>query len=408
MSKPSSERKNAPATVYHLAPCHTGMTLAAALKDLVPGTSWSAAKSWIARRQVQVNGNLCLDEARRVTEKDVVKLWKQPLARPVDTRDLRIAHIDEHLIIVEKPAGVTSVRHFAERKISTRRRQLQPTLEELLPPALAKLQQVRWPPLPPLGMNKGKKRGGSRVQQPRPIHNAKKLPPELQAIPVHRLDRDTSGLMLFARTRLAEQKLTAMFRRHTIGREYVGICLGHVSPQTIETRLVRDRGDGIRGSLPTADSASLTTSDPALSAESTDADVDSGAGIAVDGNAQEHDSIGRDGEPASQRAVTHIVDAEHFTAGAGNQAYSHIRLRLETGRTHQIRIHLAELGHMLCGDKIYFRNANGISTIDPSGAPRHALHSDCLSFTHPFTGLQMNFTMPLPSDLAKWLKQLRG
>ncbi len=402
------------------------MTLAAALKELVPDTSWSTAKSWIARRQVQVNGNLCLDEARRVTQKDVVKLWKQPLARPVDTRDLRIAHIDEHLIIVEKPAGVTSVRHFAARKISTRRRHLQPTLEELLPPALAKLQHVRWPPLPPLGMNKGKKRGGSRVQQPRAIHNAKKLPPELQVIPVHRLDRDTSGLMLFARTRLAEQKLMAMFRRRTIGREYFAVCLGHIAPQTIETRLVRDRGDGIRGSLPATDGQPASFSGDgqpaslsgdghagghqgAATQNASGPETETGAGSEVDSDSEIESEIDSEASPGlpSQRAVTHVVAAEHFTAGANAQAYSQVRLRLETGRTHQIRIHLAELGHMLCGDKIYFRSAQGVSTIDPSGAPRHALHSDRLSFTHPFTGLQMNFTMPLPSDLATWLKQLR-
>ena len=110
----------------------------------------------------------------------------------------------------------------------------------------------------------------------------------------------------------------------------------------------------------------------------------------------------------AQRAVTHIIAAEHFTAGAKQQAYSQVRLRLETGRTHQIRIHLAELGHMLCGDKIYFRNAQGGVTLDPSGASRHALHSDRLSFNHPFTGQQLNFTMPLPSDLSQWLKQLRS
>ncbi|MEO8270474.1 MAG: RluA family pseudouridine synthase [Aureliella sp.] len=365
--------------------------MAAALKELVPDTSWSTAKSWIARRQVQVNGNLCLDEARRVNEKDVVKLWQQPLARPIDTRDLRIVHIDEHLIVVEKPAGVTSVRHFAERKISTRRRQLQPTLEELLPPVLAKLQQMRWPPLPPLGMNKGKKRGGSRVQQQRPIHNAKKLPPELQVIPVHRLDRDTSGLMLFARTREAEQKLTSMFRRHTISREYVGICLGHINPQTIETRLVRDRGDGVRGSLP--DSLAESSAIRNAGDEPVSEDI-------------QHTSDS-DASETAQRAVTHIVTAEHFTGGAKQQAYSQVRLRLETGRTHQIRIHLAELGHMLCGDKIYFRNAQGGVTLDPSGAPRHALHSDRLSFNHPITGQQLNFTMALPNDLSKWLKIMR-
>ncbi len=371
MPQPKRNPQPASSIVYHLGPRHEGLTLAAALKDLVPDTSWNKAKQWIAKRQVQVNGNLCLDEARRVQEKDVVKLWEKPLARPVETRDLRIAHLDEHILVVEKPAGVTSVRHFAERKLSTRRRQLQPTLEELLPPVLAKLQRLRWPPLPPKGMNRGKKHVSlERSKASLPIHNAKKLPPELQVIAVHRLDRDTSGLMLFARTLVAEQRLVGMFRRHTIEREYVGICLGHVQPQTIESKLVRDRGDGIRGSLP-------ADADPAL-------------------------------QETAQRAVTHIVASEHFTAGPTQQAYSRIRCKLETGRTHQIRIHLAELGHMLCGDKLYFRDAHGGLTNDPSGAPRHALHSDCLAFTHPFSGQHLKFQMPTPADLDHWLKRLRS
>ncbi len=381
MSKSHSGRNAAPSTVYHLGPRHTGLTLAAALKDLIPDTSWSAAKSWIAKRQVQVNGNLCLDEARRVSEKDVVKLFRQPLARPVEPRDLKIVHLDEHLLVVAKPAGVTSVRHFAERKLSTRRRQLQPTLEELLPPVLAKLQHLRWPPLPPMGMNKGKVHGAPKFKQPQSIHNAKKLPAELQVIAVHRLDRDTSGLMLFARTIAAEQKLTNMFRRHTIVREYEAVCLGHVAPHTIETRLVRDRGDGVRGSLP-ADAIPPDHDDAATESPKLES-------------------------PKPERAVTHILSAEHFVAGPNQQAYSLIRCRLETGRTHQIRIHLAESGHMLCGDKIYFRTPQGAITVDPSGAPRHALHSDNLSFTHPFTGQHLKFNMPVPQDLAKWLKQLR-
>jgi 23S rRNA pseudouridine1911/1915/1917 synthase len=242
-----------------------------------------------------------------------------------------------------------------------------------LPPVLAKLQHLRWPPLPPLGMNKGKNKGGPRFKQPPQIHNAKKLPVEYQVIPVHRLDRDTSGLMLFARSRAAEQKLTGMFRRHTISREYVGVCLGHVAPQTIESQLVRDRGDGIRGSL----NASAAATNSAA------------------GENTEHN------EPAGQRAITHVVSAEHFVAGPTAQKYSLIRCRLETGRTHQIRIHLSEAGHMLCGDKIYFRNAQGALNLDPSRAPRHALHSDSLSFTHPFTGQHLKFTMPPASRLSQ-------
>jgi 23S rRNA pseudouridine1911/1915/1917 synthase len=232
-------------------------------------------------------------------------------------------------------------------------------------------------------MNKGKKVGGPKFKQSPGIHNAKKLPPELQVIAVHRLDRDTSGLMLFARTRVAEQKLTNMFRRHTINREYMAVCLGHVAAGTIESRLVRDRGDGVRGSQ----AAAIVANHPTELTEPDNSDEDS---------------------PTGERAVTHIVSAEHFVAGANEQSYSLIRCRLETGRTHQIRIHLSEAGHMLCGDKIYFRNAQGGLTHDPSGAPRHALHSDNLSFTHPVTGQHLKFTMTMPQDLAKWLKKLRS
>jgi 23S rRNA pseudouridine1911/1915/1917 synthase len=371
------------AAVYHLRPEHEGLTVAAALKELCPGTSWGQAKKWISKRQVQINGNLCLDEARRVTVKDVIKLWPQPLAKPVESNDLRIKYIDEYLIVVEKPAGVTSVRHVQERKLSTRRRQLQPTLEELLPPVLAKLQHMRWPPLPPIGMNRGRKNQnlkGGRAKRELPIHNAKKLPPELQVIPVHRLDRDTSGLMLFARSRDAEQKLVGMFRRHTIQREYMGVCLGSIEPQTITSMIARDRGDGIRGSL---DAKEVAEDSPEVETAQPDTQLNT--------------------QPAAQKAITHIVSSEQICDGK----YSIIRCRLETGRTHQIRIHVSEAGHMLCGDKIYLIGPDGEKVIDKSGAPRHALHSDRLTFTHPFTGQHVTFEMPLPRDLSAWLTQLR-
>lgn len=368
--KPRPSRDGA--TVYHLSSQHEGLTLAAALKELLPHASWGQAKQCVAKRQVQVNGNLCLDPARRLTSTDVIKLHPRPLARPVDTRDIRIAYLDDYLAVVEKPAGVTSVRHVAERKLSTRRRQVQPTLEELLPPVLARMQRLRWPPLPPKGMNRGRVSDKRRLtKKTLPIQNAKKLPPELQVFPVHRLDRDTSGLMLFARSRLAEQKLVAMFRRHTIERQYVGVCLGELQPQTIRSHLVRDRGDGVRGSFVPPAPDALFPAD-------------------------------------AQLAVTHVLEAETFQAANSEQLYSLFRCRLETGRTHQIRIHLAESGHMLCGDKIYNRDSHGQALVDPSHAPRHALHSDKLIFTHPLTGEQHAFSMPFPRDLAHWLKNLRG
>ncbi|MEZ6081779.1 MAG: pseudouridine synthase [Pirellulaceae bacterium] len=130
---------------------------------------------------------------------------------------------------------------------------------------------------------------------------------------------------------------------------------------------MRDRGDGVEV-CPAA-----WTNRPRLKTRPTSHQPDA------------QDTSDNDASATAQRAVTYIIAAEHFTAGAKQQPYSQVRLRLETGRTHQIRIHLAELGHMLCGDKIYFRNAQGGVTLDPSGAPRHALHSDRLSFNHPIT-----------------------
>jgi len=367
MAKSNRSRQPELFTVYYIGPAQNGLALAAALKAVVKDCSWGQAKKWLLNRHVQVNGNLCLDAARRVKEKDVVKVWHQPLAKPIESSDLRLAYWDEYLLVVEKPAGVTSVRHFEERKISTKRRQLQPTLEELLPPVLAKVQHLRWPPLPPKGMNRGR----LESKQPfntRHIQNSKLIPPEMQVYPVHRLDRETSGLMLFARTRAAEQKLTAMFRQHTIEREYVGVAIGKVEVQTIRSQLVRDRGDGHRGSA--------------------------GGEVVDDG----------------QEAVTHIVSVEQIAAGAASDdatGYSLIRCKLETGRTHQIRIHLSEAGHMLCGDKIYNRTSDGVVMIDRSGAPRHALHSDRLAFKHPFSGEKMQFNMPIPRDLASWFVRIQ-
>lgn len=356
--------------VYHLTEQDEGLTLAAALKAHCEESSWGVIKRWISKRQVQVNGNLCLDEARRVAQKDVIKVWRTSLPKPVEASDLRVQYLDEHLVVLCKPAAITSVRHFAERKLSTRRRQLQPTVEELLPMVLAKLLKLRWPPLPPKGMNRGRKR--TNAQQRGKIQNAKKLPPELQIFPVHRLDRDTSGLMLFARTKPCEQRLIHMFRRHRVDREYVAFCQGKVEPQTFESHLARDRGDGLRGSVPE--------------------------------NQLETQMKEQDG-PQILSATTHVVASQEIHDREG-RVYSQLRCKLETGRTHQIRIHLAEAGHPICGDKIYHQQLDGPDYVDHSGAPRHALHSDRLKLQHPVTGEQLEFHMPLPKDLTRWLQQL--
>lgn len=360
--------------LFHLQAQHAGQTLGSVLKLLLTENSWGQIQNWIRSRHVQVNGNLCCDAARRLTEKDVIKFWQQPLAKPVTAEQLKLPYIDEHLLVVEKPAGITSVWHREERRLPDKRRQLQPTLEELLSDAIGKV--IGYPTVPrPTGRAARPSRGG-----PKSKHSAVGRWP---IYPVHRLDRDTSGLMLFARTRAAEQKLVSMFRDHKIDRQYWAVTFGLVSAQTIRSLLVRDRGDGLRGSLPEQPPTDLP-----VAGEGDDE-------FASDGNKQNA------AEQKGQIAITHVERLEQL----GD--FSIVRCRLETGRTHQIRIHLSELGHPLCGEKTYVRLPGGETWQDASQAPRQALHSDKLSFTHPFTGEKLTFHMALPVDLKKWLQKLR-
>jgi 23S rRNA pseudouridine1911/1915/1917 synthase len=319
---------------YHISEQLDGSRLIAALRRLRAEDSWSQLRRLVQHRHVQINGNLCTDEARPLKAGDVVKVWHEPVAAPLRADDVRVQYLDAHLIVVEKPAGVTTLRHSEERHWPARRRQFQPTLDEMIRQVLARKAKSRRP--------------SGRGRRPEP--------PSLRA--VHRLDRDTSGLMVFARTAEAERQLVKMFSRHDLHRAYLAIVLGRVEAQTIESYLVRDRGDGLRGSTRQA-----------------------GQG---------------------QRAVTHLRPLEYL------DGYTLVECRLETGRTHQIRIHLAEAGHMVCGEKVYVRPLHGQVVQDRSGAQRQALHAAELGFAHPITGEQLKFKMPLPPEMARLLKRLRG
>lgn len=338
--------------LLHLQEEDTGLTLAKAIKRHLADTSWGDIKTAILKRRVQVNGNLCLDAARKVTPKDVVKVWKESLPKPVDETAIRLAYVDDFIVVVEKPPAVTSTRHFEERNLSNKRRQLQPTLEELIPQALYDHFQAY--------RNKGP--GASRRKQelPETYRQREHRMKRYDVFAVHRLDRDTSGLMIFARTPSIAQTLGAMFRRHDVIRKYHAIVHGHPEAQTFDNLLVRDRGDGARGSK---------------------------QGDAPD--------------PTEQRAVTHVKPLEKIGP------YSLVECQLETGRTHQIRIHLAEAGHLLCGDAIYCKNRDGSRTVDESEAPRQALHSATLEFKHPISGEELKFQMPWPADLFRWLTKLK-
>lgn len=315
--------------IFRVLPRQVDKTLAAALREWLPGASWSKVKKLIEGRYVQVSGNLCLDPARRLTLQDVVKLLSRPAPPPPGPQDVMVIHLDEHLVVVDKPAGMTTNRHPEELGAASHRRQLQPTLDELLPHIIAKIE--------------GKKK------------RYKGVPPPVRA--VHRLDRDTSGLIVFARTAEAEHGLMEQFRKHTTQRKYLAIIRGYLEAQTIQSYLVRDRGDGRRGS-------------------------------------------GKN--PAEGRlAITHVRPVERIGE------YTLLECRLETGRTHQIRIHLSEAGHPVCGEKVYNRPLFGKPREDSSGAPRLCLTAVELGFIHPISGEAMQFEIPLPKELMDFVYELR-
>ncbi len=290
--------------------------------------SWSDVRALIENRRVKVGDSVCTDSARRVHEGELVELLTRPTAKPrnATAETLVIRHLDDHVVVVEKPAGISSVRHPAELEWTEQRKQLDPTLQDIAQWAVA--NQLNRPPrsLPPLRI-------------------------------VHRLDKETSGLLMFARSVLAERELGQQFRKHTVVRRYLAVVPGMVSPRTIRSTLIRDRGDGRRGST------------------------------------RQPDASGKD-------AITHITVEERLPK------HSVLSCRLETGRTHQIRIHLAEAGSPVCGEKVYNRTAGG-DPLPETPAPRLALHATELGFEHPVTGEHLHWTMPLPTDLKKFVDGLR-
>ena len=172
---------------------------------------------------------------------------------------------------------------------------------------------------------------------------------------VHRLDRDASGLLVAARTVNARDQLIKQFAARTPSRIYQAIVVGRVEAQTIRTHFVRDRGDGKRGSLERIRIA-LPVS-PAANSET------------------------------AQLAITHVRPI------AFRRGRTLLECRLETGRTNQIRIHLAELGHPIFGDIKYGLEAAKSST------QRLALHASELEFQHPVTGEPRHFTGEWPPEL---------
>jgi 23S rRNA pseudouridine1911/1915/1917 synthase len=280
------------------------------LRAVFAGASWNAVRALVESGKVAVDGEVVRDPSRAVRRGGEISVNMRARRVRDDAlpREL-IVHLDTQIVVVRKPAGISTVPYDANET---------GTLAELVEAAL-------------------KRKGGAHA--PLGI--------------VHRIDKETSGLVVFARTLTAKRALKQQFRIHSVRRRYLALAHGRVAPGTLKSRLVKDRGDGRRGST-------------------------------------ENQNLGRE-------AVTHVRALEALRGA------TLVECRLETGRTHQIRIHLAESGHPLVGERVYSKNFQHALI----AAPRLMLHAFELGFEHPTTGEPLHFEQEMPDDMRNVLETLR-
>jgi 23S rRNA pseudouridine1911/1915/1917 synthase len=298
------------------------------LARLCPGTSRATLQRWMEEGRVQLDGNVC--RARdRVRAGSVVELepGSSPPSEATPDPAVRFGVLfeDDDVVVVNKPAGL--VVHPA-------RGHWQGTLVNGL---LARPGFERTSPDP-------RDRGGA-------------LRPGI----VHRIDKDTSGVLVIAKNELARENLKLQLQSHTVERRYLAITVGTPAAGTIRTLYGRDPRSRLRFT-----------------------------------------SRVREGKTA----ITHVSVLERL--GAGRAAL--VECRLETGRTHQIRVHLSErAGTPLLGDNVY-RRGDVPPDLDVIGRAlgRQALHASVLGFVHPRTGEARTFETPIPEDMQDALSALRA
>ena len=289
--------------------------LGAAVRAFLPDRSWSQVRQLIESGKILVDGVVVTNPGTRMTPTQVISVrMSAPDKRRAPRPDFTIVFEDVHLVVIDKPQGVSSVP-FDEKETGT---------------AMDLIRGV-W------------RRQGRRATA-------------TPLFVVHRIDKDTSGLLAFAKTKLGERGMHTIFKTHLADREYLAVAHGQVPSRRIESHLVPDRGDGIRGSTRFPDQG--------------------------------------------QRSVTHVTATETLNGA------TFLRVRLETGRTHQIRIHLAEAGHPLVGETVYIRDLQRSgATALPS--KRLLLHAATLGFEHPITHQKLAFSSPTPPDFMAELDRLR-
>ncbi|HTQ02198.1 MAG TPA: RluA family pseudouridine synthase [Polyangiaceae bacterium] len=280
------------------------------LRGVFAGASWNAVRALIESGKVSVDGEVVRAPNHVVRAGAEIRVaMRAPRARGPELPADLFAHVDAHVVVARKPAGISTVP-YDENETGT--------LAELVEAALRR----KGGPHAPLGI-------------------------------VHRIDKETSGLVVFARTLAAKRVLKQQFRVHSVRRGYWALAHGVVAPGTLASRLVKDRGDGRRGST-------------------------------------ENQNLGRE-------AITHVRVLEKLHGA------TLVECRLETGRTHQIRIHLSESGHPLLGERVYSKTFRGALI----SAPRLMLHAFELGFEHPTTGAPLHFEQPMPPDMRDVLATLR-
>ncbi|MGB1298643.1 MAG: 23S rRNA pseudouridine(1911/1915/1917) synthase RluD [Psychrobium sp.] len=291
-----------------------------AIAELFSDYSRSRLKEWILAGYVKVDGEVVTKARVKVLGEEIIEvdafIEVEERHKPQDI-PLNIVFEDEHILVINKPAGLV-VHPGAGQPDGT-------VLNALL-------------------------------------HHH----PEIDNVPragiVHRLDKDTTGLMVVAKTIPAQTKLVKMIQKRDITREYEAIAIGQMTA-------------GGKIEAPIARHATRRTH------------------MAVD--------------PDGKEAITRYRIAEKF------RAHTRLRLRLETGRTHQIRVHMSYMRHALLGDPVYGGRPKPIKGSSPElldamrDFKRQALHAIKLQLEHPITGEEMRWQAPVPEDMAQMTQLLR-
>ena len=304
-----------------LEPAHAGWRLDRALAAAVPTLSRERLKSLIRSGAVEAEGREIRDPATKVRGEEALRvLVPEPRPAHNEAQDipLTIAFEDEHLLVVDKPAGL--VVHPAAGNFDG-------TLVNAL-----------------LHHCGGSLSGIGGVARPGIVH---------------RIDKDTSGLLVVAKTDVAHEGLAKQFAAHSIDRRYLAIVNGvpKAAAGTVDAPLARSATNRKKIAI-----------------------VEDGRG---------------------KRAVTHWKRLQVLNAAAL------VECRLETGRTHQVRVHMASLGHPLLGDPVYGRSGKTHGKLlNELQFHRQALHAAELGFTHPVTRHRLSFSSPMPSDMQELFNAL--